>query len=228
MIKGGALLLSSVLALAVVPAPALARPGDIATTRAYIQANYVLVHTGSLNVGPGEAALQSLLQQVRGECPNVAAGSPENKDAEQLSEEVIGAMTIDALHPAVQAVAIFTQDVASLHWSNSKLTRKVASYVSKLEGLSALAAPNLCADVKSWAADGYQALSASTVQFDQRFSAVDVALGEVPSRLLTPYERPVEKSILRRTHGLEGLLTEAEARAVTPWGQILDALSLNP
>jgi len=228
VIKRSALLFSSVLALAIAPAAALAGRGNFVATRAYIRANYVLVHTGSLYVGPGEADLQSLLQQVKGECPLVAAGSPENKDAEQLSDEVIGAMTIAALHPAIQAVAAFTHAVAPLHWSNAKLTRKVASYVRKLEGLSSLEAPNLCADVKAWAVSGYQTLPSSTVQFDQRFSAVDVALGEVPSRLLTPYERPSEKSILRRTHGLEGLLTEAEARAVTPWGEILDALGLNP
>ncbi len=57
-----------------------------------------------------------------------------------------------------------------------------------------LAMPPVCGDVKAWAASGYQTLPASTTQFDQRFSAEDVGIGEVPARLLAPYEVPASGS----------------------------------
>jgi hypothetical protein len=228
MSKGSVPLLAAVLALVVGPTPALADPSDIAATQTYIRANYALVHAGGAKVGTGEAALKSLLRKVRGECPKAAATSPENQEAEQLSNEVVGTMTIVAFHPAVPAILAFVRAVAPLHWSNPRLTRTVASYTSKLKALSTLAAPNLCADVRAWTASGFHTLSPSTTRFDQLFSKVDVALGEVPARLLAPYERPSETATLDRTKRLEDQLTEAEARAVESWGKILEALALNP
>jgi hypothetical protein len=228
MSKGCVPLLAAVLALVTGPTSALASPSDIAATQTYIRANYTLVHAGGAKVGTGEAAVTSLLRKIQSECPKAASASPENQDAEQLSDEVIGAMTIVAFHAAVPAILAFVHAVAPLRWSNPRLTRTVAAYASKLKALTTLAAPNLCADVRTWTTSGFHTLSPSTTRFDQLFSKVDVALGEVPARLLAPYERPSETATLDRTKRLEDQLTEAEARAVESWGKILEALALNP
>ena len=127
-----------------------------------------------------------------------------------------------------QAVASFVGAVAHLHWSNPKLTRKATTYASKLKVLAALAAPDVCADVRAWAASGYRALPTSTVQFDQTYSANDVGIGEVPARLLAPYEDRAERVTLQHTAKFESELVDAEARAVEPWSKILDALNLQP
>jgi len=222
--------LAATLILAALPAPALAGHGsrDAAATRAYIQADYTLVHTARLNLATSEAALQTLRTQISSECPEAAAGSPQDTDSEQLSNELVGAMTIAAIVPDATAVAQFVHTVQNLHWSNGTLTRKVHDYASRLQTLSVLPAPNVCADVRAWVAGDYRTLPASSVEFDQRYYKVEVGVGEVPAKLLAPSERRGERSMLAHAEQLEGQLTEAEANAVYTWGHIMDALGLNP
>jgi hypothetical protein len=213
---------------AALPAPALAGQGDIAATRAYIQADYTLVHNAKVNLATSEAALQRLRHKIAAECPKAAAGSPQDTDSEQLSNELVGAMTVAAIQPDVRAVAAFTNTVRNLHWSNATLTRKVHSYAAKLHTLSTLAAPDVCADVKAWAAGGYRLLPPSTVRFDSGYYKVEVAVGEVPARLLAPSEQPDERPTLAHAQRIEGRLSEVEANAVYTWGHIMESLALNP
>jgi hypothetical protein len=208
--------------------PALASQGDVAATRAYIQADYVLVHAAKVNLKTSEAALQKLRRRIAAECPKAAAGSPQDTNSEQLSNELVGAMTVVAIQPDKGAVAAFASTVRRLHWSNATLTRKVSSYAARLKTLSLLPAPNVCADVRAWAAGRYQALPASAVRFDSRYYRVEVAVGEVPAKLLAPSEQPDERPVLVRAERIEGQLSEAEANAVYTWGHIMKSLALNP
>ncbi len=221
-------ILLAVIVLAAVPSAALARSGNTAATRVYIQANYALVRAARSNLATGTAALKSLVRQITGECPLAAAGSPENHASEQLSNEVAGALTIIGYHPDAAAIGAFARAVGGLHWSNRVLTRTVRTYATQLRGLATLALPDVCSDVRAWATGGFQALPASTVQFDQRYYAVDIEAEEVPLRLLNPYESAGEASLVRRTKHLEAPLAEAEANAVADYTQILDGLKLNP
>jgi hypothetical protein len=222
------------LALAVTPAAALAKAGtkpkksDVTTTAAYIQADYALVHTARVNMKAGEAALDEIRGKLSAECPKAAAASPENEAAEHLSNEVIGAMSVVFIRVDTQAVENFAEAVGHLRWSNPQLTRKVVTYAGKLKALDALAMPDVCGDVRAWAASGYKTLPASTTQFDRQFSAEDVGIGEVPARLLAPYESSRGRMTLRKTTQSEKELEDAEARAVEPWSKILDALNLQP
>jgi len=227
-------ILAAILAVAIMPAPALAKSrtkpkkSDIAATKAYIQADYALVHTARTNMLAGEAALEELRSKLGTECPMAATASPENEAAEKLSNEVIGAMSTVFIRADVQAVGDFAEAVSHLSWSNQKLTRKVASYAAKLKALTVLEMPDVCGDVSAWAGSGYRALPASTTQFDQRFSSEDVGIGEVPAALLARYEDRGERILLGRTRQFENELVDAEARAVEPWSKILDELDLQP
>ncbi len=224
------LVLAATLAFAVAPAPApaLAGSGDVAATRAYIRADYALVHTARVNLATSNAALQQLRRQIDAECPHAAAGSPQDHDSEQLSNELVGAMTVAVIVPDVQAIAQFTRTVKSLHWSNSALTHKVSTYAAKLKTLSVLPAPNICADVRAWSASHYQTLPASSLSFDSSYYRVEVAIGEVPAALLAPSVRPDERATLAHAERIEGQLTEAEANAVYIWGHIMESLALLP
>ncbi len=102
----------------------------------------------------------------------------------------------------------------------------VAAYATKLEGFATLAAPNICEDVKAWAATGYRILPASTVAFDKGFYAYGIEAEEVSLRLLRPYESATEASLLRQTKRLEEPLAEFEAEAVSDYTEILDSLKL--
>lgn len=206
----------------------VASKADIAATRAYIAADYALVHTARVNLKTGEAALESLRQTISDECPKAAAASPENTAAEHLSNEVVGAMGVVFIRSDVQAVTAFAAAVTPLRWSNAKLTRKVVVYADKLKALAALQEPDVCGDVRAWAASGYKTLQSATTQFDREYSANDVGIGEVPARLLAPSENAHEHAQLSLTKQSENELVEAEARAVEPWSKILDALDLQP
>jgi hypothetical protein len=227
-------ILAAVLIAAVAPAAALAGKGghakaqDIATTKTYIQADYMLAHTARINMQTGEAALESLQQTLSAECPMAAAASPENEAAAALSNEVIGAMSVVFIRADVQVVDGFAETVAQLHWSNQKLTRKVKAYAAKFKVLAALEEPDVCGDVRAWAASGYRTLPASTTQFDELYKANNVGIGEVPSRLLAPYEDSHERGVLALTRQFESELVDAEARAVAQWSKILNALDLQP
>ena len=208
--------------------PKAAAKADIAATRAYVAADYALVHTARVNLKTGEAALESLRQTISAECPKAAAASPENTAAEHLSNEVVGAMGVAFVRSDIPAVDAFAAAVTPLHWSDAKLTRKAVVYADKLKAVAALQEPDVCGDVRAWAASGYKTLQPATTQFDREYSANDVGIGEVPARLLAPYENARERSQLALTKQSENELVEAEARAVEPWSKILDALDLQP
>jgi hypothetical protein len=221
--------LAATLAFAAMPTtPTLAGSTDAAATRAYIQADYALVHAARVNLATSEAALQKLRHRIASECPKVAAGSPQDTNSEQLSNELVGAMTVAAIQPDMRAVATFASAVSHLRWSSGALTRKVHAYASRLHTLSVLPRPDVCADVKAWAASRFQTLPASAVSFDARYYRVEVAVGEVPAKLLAPSEQPDERLVLAHAERIEGQLSEAEANAVYTWGHIMESLALNP
>jgi hypothetical protein len=94
----------TVFVVAAVSTPALARADDIVSTRTYIRADYALVHAAKLKLPAGEAASANLVKKITHKCSNVAAGSPNNKDAVQLGEEALGAVGIVISSPNRKAI----------------------------------------------------------------------------------------------------------------------------
>ncbi len=220
-------LLAATASLALAPPAALAASGNAAATQAYLQANYALVRVARAHLATAEAGPVHVLAQVQRECPRAGAGSPQNADSTQMSDEVIGAMVLSALPPDRQAVNAFIHSVAGLSWSSRGLTNAVRSYVSDLRTVLSLDPPNLCGEVKAWAADGFHALPASTVAFVAKFMPAWVALGLLPTQL-AQYESSSDRALARRCEPLEQLLTEGEARAVEHYREIMNALEVNP
>jgi hypothetical protein len=213
MISRRVLLLTTVVVLAMGGAPALAAPADVATTRTYLQANYALVHYAAIRLGTARSRLDGVLSKARTDCPNAAAGSPQNPESTMVSYEIIGAMVLAAYHAAQPQISAYIRVAARSRWSSGTLTSSVHAYAGKLTTLSTLAAPNLCADIRAWSTSGYKALPASTVRFDQRFVPAWVALGEVPGQLAS-FERPDERGTLQRSRQAEERLSNFEAEAV--------------
>jgi hypothetical protein len=223
-----ALVLAPAVALAHSHHTARAHGGspNAAATRAYVKANYALAQAARANLASSKAAITSLGSTVAGECPRVAAEAPQDHNAEQLSNEVVGALEVVAYQPDRESMLAFARAVRGLRWSNRKLTHAVHAYATKLEGFPTLAVPPICADVEAWAATGYRTLSASTVAFDKGFYAYDLEAEEVSLRLLRPYESATEASLVRQTQRLEEPLAEFEAEAVSDYTEILDSLKL--
>ncbi|HEY4451249.1 MAG TPA: hypothetical protein VGN13_06610 [Solirubrobacteraceae bacterium] len=206
---------------------AAASATDVASTRAYIAADLALVQTARVHLRQAEAAPLGILARVRRECPAAAAGSPQDPESTQMSNEVIGAMVLSAYHLDVPALEQFVREVARLPWSDAGLGRAVRGYAANLRVLAGLAPPSLCADVRAWVGGGYRRLPASTIAFDRRFMPAWVSIGMLPGRL-SRYETAQERGALARTVAIEVQITDAEARAVEPWGDIMNELGLEP
>jgi hypothetical protein len=209
------------------PWAAPAAASDSAATQAYLQANYRLVQTAAGRIPVGEATIRGVLARIRQECPAAAAGSPQDEDSTQLSNEVIGAMVTAAIHADLSSIREYLRAASPLRWSSRALTGAVQRYLAKLRTLSSLPQPNVCADVRSWAASRFTKLPAKTIAFDQRFWPSWVALGELPPSL-SRYESGEGRALARRSSQRETALSEFEARAVETWGQIMNALELSP
>jgi len=222
-----ALVAASLIALAAVPAPALATSGDVSATQAYVRANYALVSSAHAKIPAAEAILQALLQRVRSECPKAAAGSPQDTDSEALTFELVGEMRLAATRPNAPAVEAFARTVARLHWSNAGLNNAVRAYAAQLRRQAKLAIPDACAEVRAWAASGFRTLPEGTRRFNRALPEY-VAMGFVPKRLIAPFVTPAQRGVLRRTRQFEEDISEVEAFAVETWGSIMDALLLNP
>ncbi|MFI4989836.1 MAG: hypothetical protein ACHQHO_02820 [Solirubrobacterales bacterium] len=210
---------------AMLPSPALGA-SDVATTEAYVRANYALVSAGHRLSPTARAKIAALRRRLRSECPAVVAGSPQNEDSEKLTWELIGAMTIAGYQPGLAAATKFSRAVSKLSWSNPALTRAVRSYTRK--GLAEVRTPppDVCADLRAWKASGYTALPASTIHFRQTFYENYVGVGFMPKQLAR-YVPSSLKALVQRAQHYEEAIAEIEAFEVETFGEIIDSLGLN-
>jgi hypothetical protein len=228
MVRGVVAAVFAGLVLGVAPGVALASSQDVAETQKLASATNTLVSAATPEVPHGLAAAKSFASRVAAECPGAAAGSPQNEESEQLDNEVIASMTIAGYHVAAAPVARFARAVRGLHWSNGRLTRAVQRLAKRLVGLTRLTPANICGDIKTWAAGGYQTVPASTLAFEKRYFATDPEAEEVPLiiQLSTPYATPSDIPVLKRVERLEVKLGEAEAAAVESYSRLIIALEL--
>jgi hypothetical protein len=218
---------AAVTVLAMLPASTPAASVDVASTGTFVQAYYTLVRNARAHLRAAEAVPGAVLAQVRRECPHAAAGSPQNGDSTQLSNEVIGAIVLTAYHLDLPALNRFVAAAGHLHWSDRRLTRTVRNDVGDLRVLAKLAPPHLCADVGAWVASGYHTLPAATVAFDRVFIPAWIGIPPPPARL-GAFTDANQRSLLKRSDALIARLTEGEARAVKTWGDIVDELGVQP
>jgi hypothetical protein len=220
-----------VLAFAVLgvagPSAAAADSADVASTQAYLQTNYTLMRYFTAHIPAAKAEIASVLAGVRSECPLAASGSPQDVNSEQLSNEVVGTMVTTVVQHNLPATLSAIRATESLHWSNGALNKSIHAYLAKAKALIALAVPNLCGDIKAWATSGFKTLPASTVSFSPRFLSSWVAPGDQPPAL-RHYESSQDAALAHRTTKLEEQWTQFEADEVETWGEIMDALVLQP
>jgi hypothetical protein len=219
-------ILLALLAAAVAPATAVAAPRDVASTHAYIAANYAFLQAARAGEHTVNANVAKLNQRFGAQCPKVGAGSPQNEEAQKMSYEVAGALWSTLYHTDAPAVRRFARAVESLRWSNPKLTRIAHTYITSLRELTALQVPDLCGDVRAWAADGFKTVPASTASYDRHVEAIEGK--SIPPRLLAPYEQPGERTLAARATHLEVLLEHSETVVgFNDWDTLLETLGLN-
>jgi hypothetical protein len=209
------------------PSVAAADSADVASTQAYLQTNYTLMRYFTSHIPAARAEIASVLAGVRRECPLAASGSPEDADSEQLSNEVVGTMVTTVVQHNLPATLSAIRATESLRWSDGALNRTIHAYLAKAKVLTTLAVPDLCEDVRAWATSDFKTLPASTASFAPRFLSSWVAPGDQPAAL-TRYESTQDTGLAHRTTKLEEQWTQFEADEVETWGEIMNALVLQP
>lgn len=208
------------------PTSAAASPRDVASTHAYLEANYAVLHSVVSGWPSDEAKIRALDGKIHGECPLAGAGSPQNEEAQKLSTEVIGALWATVYDANAKAIQRFAKAVGSLYWSNAKIARGVRHYTQGLREMIALQVPNLCQDVRAWSATSFETAPASTDQFDRHVEAIEVK--EPSQRLLAPYEQASDRSLAGRVAHLATRYGELEfSRGQSDWNELLETLALN-
>lgn len=200
---------------------------DAASTAAYVRADLRLVQGAAALLPRSEAALHGVISGISRTCPLAASGSPQNPESTRLSNELIGALVLAAYRPGASLQRRFAAEVSGLRWGSRALTRQVSSYSSSLRTLALLRAPDICGDIRAWAAGGFGAVPAATAAFEPRFMAAWVAVGELPAGL-SASASPAVRASEQRARGYEARLADLEARAVEIWGSGMTALDLWP
>jgi hypothetical protein len=223
---GRAIIIVTVLAFGLAPATALATPQDVASTHAYIRANYAFTRATEREVHVSEVKVHSLNEKFAQQCPDVGAGSPQNEDSQHLSYEVAVVLWSVFYGTDAGPIHTFANKVKRLRWSNHKLARLAQTYTTDLRALAALQAPDICSDVLAWKASNFKVVPAGTIQLDRRVEAIEPKT--IPSSLLARYVQPADKGILATTARLEtGLERTETVVGFDNWDMVLETLGLN-
>lgn len=210
-------------------APANARAAsraDIATTHKALAIAYKALHAVVTTWPHPEASFRQLDRKFAAECPDVGAGSPQNESDQRLSYEVAGALWATGYHADAQIAETAIREASSLRWSNRAITRRVHQYLRGLREMLALRVPDLCGDVRSWAASDYQTAPASTLRFDQHVEAIDVEVP--PVRLFAPYLQSSDRALFAQVKHLFTRFEELEfVTGQREWIRLLGVVGLN-
>jgi hypothetical protein len=214
-------------AVGAAPAGALAAPQeDISSTHAVLVAAYKTLHTVIGTWPTVEANLSRLNRKFAAECPDVGAGSPQNESGQKLSYEVTGALWATGYHTDAKTLEAFTNEVSPLRWTDTAIVHRGLKFLIGLHEMIALQLPDLCQDVRTWIAGGYNTVPADTQQFDQHVEEIEV---EIPSmQMFAPYVQPFDRGLFDQVKRLIKKFDELEFRVGQNfWNTLLGTLALN-
>jgi hypothetical protein len=215
-----------VLTIGFAPASAMAAPQDTASTHAYLVSSYALLHEVVATWPTVEARIHKLDRKFHAECPLVGAGSPQSEEEQKLSYEVAGALWATGYGADAGLIRTYLKALKPLRWSNPAVNRGARKLATGLHEMTQLQVPNLCADVRTWSAGGFKAVSPTTQQYDRHVEAIEVK--QIPRRLLTRYLSPGDRGLLDRTERLDTRFEELEfGKGQDDWLMLLDTLALN-
>jgi hypothetical protein len=217
-----------ILALAfAAPAPASASPQDAASTHAVIAADYALTRSAVADIPVAQADVERFDRQLAGECPGAGAGTPETEASTPMSKEVAAALWSVSYGSEAGPIARFAKAIRALRWTNGRFERAVHAYARVLSGLATIRLPDLCGDVRSWTASGFETVPRDVVALDEQVEPLVVP--EIPWGLVGPYEQGRDASLVTYIKRAERKTAEAEFMlGQKDWYQVLETLGLAP
>jgi hypothetical protein len=194
--------------LCLAPASVLAAPQDVASTHAYIQAYSALTRARAAKFGAIQAKVDQLNSRLARECPLIGTGSLQDEASQRVTAEVAAALWSIEYGTDAGPIRTFVNAVKRLRFSNRAITRVAQKYANDLRVLSTIPLPNLCGDVGTWKANGFQTLPATTVAIDDRVEGIEPK--PLSQQLLAPYERGSDASLMAQAVRQQLSLEERE------------------
>lgn len=221
-----AVVLIAIFALTFAPTTAGATSQDIASTHTYLAASYTVLHAAVTTWSSVEASIHKLDRRFQAECPNVGAGSPQDKEGQALSYEVVGALWATGYHTDAAIVRTYVNTLDRLTWSNPAITRSARRLARGLREMTKLRVPDICADVRAWRANNFGAAPKNVRQYDQHVEAIEIH--EIPRSLLAPYVQPADRGLRKRAEHFATRFAELEfMRGQSDWIALLEVVGLN-
>jgi hypothetical protein len=214
--------LAAVSAVALVcclwPVATLATSGDQAATHAYLEARLAEEHHEAATNSAALKAIDELAARVGAGCagilrgaPRNTKGTPVNQSRSEIDRELLVGPLLAAEHVLHPALVRFARTVHRLRWSSAKLTRLLRSLAREEAEKSAVAIPDLCADMRAWVTSGYTAAGPGTKQLLHRLDVVSsITLIEVEPG--EPFTLDTDKTIAYRLKPYEAHRDRALAR----------------
>jgi hypothetical protein len=225
MLRVSATLLTA-LALALFPAQALAAPQDLASTHAFLVAGHTALQATVSRWSAVEAGIRRMEHKFAAECPHVGEGSPQNEEEQKMSYEVAGALWASGYHTDAGIVRRFWAAVKSLRWSDPSITRRARTFAHSLLEMTKISVPDLCGDVRAWAATGFTSIPESTARYDKHVEAIEVKLPS--AKLIRPFVHGSDSALLAEDLRLYNRFEELEVETgFKEWDNLLEILSLS-
>jgi len=216
--------LGAALALA---APASAAGTDGADTHALIGAAYALAKASHAGIPVVQAKIERLNLELAAECPDAGAGTLENEASEPMTYEVAVALWSVEFDTLAGPIKRFVSSVKPLRLPSARFDRVLRSYASNLLGLATIPRPDLCADIRSWAASGFRTVPANVLALDQRVGSLE--LPELPWNLLARYETKSDANLVPFIKRAERNVEEEEfLKGQDDYYRILKTVGLPP
>jgi len=208
---GACLLLLAADAGAVVATP------DTAATHDYLLARYEYTQALVAGASASIKSVTALEGQLAAECPGVLSGAPkegpgeptsstarqsgERERSEQqlstLREELDAGLHAASMSANLGAFQTFEAKVSPLQWSNPAVAALLHWDLAEASRRDARPAPEICPDMKAWAASSYHRLSPASAAFrTAEMQAGESAPAGSLSRFLEPYEDASDRALI--------------------------------
>lgn len=216
-----------VVAIAAAPAAARAESQDVVATHTAIVAGYALARAAVATIPVAQSRVESFDRRLASECPDVGAGAPETEASWPITHEVAVALWSIAYGSAAGPIRKFARAIAPLRWTNARLDRAVHRFAAAVSALAAIRLPDLCGDVRAWAATGFTSIPRGVAELDEHVESLE--LPEIPWKLAAPYVSGGDQKLVAYIKHALTRVAEAEfTLGQKDWYQVLETLGLPP
>lgn len=223
------------LAVSLPSAAARTNPNDARATWSYLRAEDALFRAVNAGSRRGAMAAEEFAGHLDAECAgplreDIGRSTTGNGIAREMSQEIVDALYVSLLSPDRTGYDTAASALSRLRWSSGELTDLVHREGRKAGAIARLEAPDVCGDLKTWAASRYATLPAGVSVFFARIAATTqyhLGLPEPVKRMLGRYEGPRDRSLQARLEGVGNrdhqLLEAALDRGLRKLGSVVES-----